>query len=357
MAITSTASLNLPTAPSWWTGVRLLKERRTSALIGSNTLTAVGGGMQMLLHGWLAVSWGHSPFFLGIYAVARLAPKILLTVPAGIVCDRFPRARILLAARAGYAIASLLPLVGLVAPAPMAWLLAAAVLAGAIHAFDLSSARCVMGDMIDPEDMHAAVALNRVGSHIASLAGPAVAFVLISGPGTVAALSVSAALLLGASLAVLPLRSIVPAACDGRLNAATGGFFRYLRSSPITLILVLAGVAPAFIDKSVALLLPSVSGGGGGTVSMALIAPEVGALVAMCALAVAPVRLGSNALIAAAVLYALFISVASMNSHEAEALVITLGLAGMASAALSATTHARLQRTVPSEMRGRVFAM
>jgi hypothetical protein len=90
---------------------------------------------------------------------------------------------------------------------------------------------------------------------------------------------------------------------------------------------------------------------------MALIAPEVGALAAACVLALAPIRLGVKALIVAAVLYAGFICVASLNSHQAEALVIALGLAGMASAALGTSTHASLQRAVPAEMRGRVFAM
>lgn len=337
--------------------MRLLRQRRIATLLGSNALTSIGGGMQLLLHGWLAVAWGHSPVFLLIFAAARIGPKILFTVPAGIVCDRVPRARILLIARCGYAVASLLPLVGLFGRLPIAWLLAAAALAGTIHAFDLSSARCVMGDIVEPPQMHAAVALNRAGSHVASLAGPAVAFVLISGLGSAAALAVSAAFLLAGALAVVPLPATVPLVHDRRLNAATGGLVRYLRSSPTTIILVLAGIAPAFIDKAVALLLPSVSGGGGGTVSMALIAPEVGALMAMAVLAMAPVRLGPRELVGAAVLYALFISMASTHSHQAEALVITLGLAGMASAALSATTHARLQGTVPAEMRGRVFAM
>jgi MFS-type transporter involved in bile tolerance (Atg22 family) len=92
-------------------------------------------------------------------------------------------------------------------------------------------------------------------------------------------------------------------------------------------------------------------------VSLALIVPELGALAMASLLALAPVRLGMKALIGAAVLYTLFLSMASMRSHEAEALLIALGLAGMASAALSTTSQARLQRLVPAEMRGRVFAL
>lgn len=357
MAITHDVTSRPSTPGSWWAGARLLRQRRSAALIGSNTLSSVGGGMQLLLLGWLAIEWGHSAIFLGVFAACRIGPKILLTMPAGIVCDRMPRARVLFLSRCGYAMASLVPLVGLFGPLPIAWLLVGAMIAGAIHAFDLSAGRAAMGDIIEPEEMHAAVALNRAGSHVAALIGPAVAFVLISRVGSGVALGVSAVMLGASAMAITALPLTAPLLHDRRITAATSGFVGYLRSSPLTLVLVMAGIAPAFIDKAVALLLPSVAGGGDGTVSMALIAPEAGALAAALVLAMAPVRLGLKALIAAAVLYAGFICMASLGSHEAEALVIALGFAGMASAALSATTHARLQGVVPAEMRGRVFAM
>lgn len=313
--------------------------------------------MQLLLHGWLAVEWGHSPLFLAIFAVARIVPKIVLTVPAGIICDRVPRTRVLFGARIGYALASLLPLLGLIAPMPMAWLLAGVVLAGAIHAFDLSSSRAVFGDIIDRDDLHAAAALNRAGFHIASLVGPALAFVLISGVGSGAALTVSATMLGAGALAVLPLHTGVVAVRNGAVAAASGGLLRYLKESPVAVLLIAAGIVPTFIDKAVALLLPSVAHGGGGTVSMALIAPELGALVMASVLAIAPIRLGAKVLIGTAMVYAVLIFTASTHAHEAEALVMALGLAGMASAALNTTTYANLQRLVPAEMRGRVFAV
>jgi MFS family permease len=313
--------------------------------------------MQLLLQGWLAVAWGHSPAFLGIFLAARLIPKILLTVPAGTICDRFSRPSILIAARAGYAVASLVPLVGLLAPGAIVWLLAGVALAGAIHAFDLSSSGAMFGDVVDRDDIDAAVALNRAGSHVAALTGPVVAFVLISGVGSAAALAVSAGIIAASALAALPLLGIKQSAREERAGVgAAAGLFRYLRESPMTGVLILVGIAPAFIDKGVALLMPSIARGG-GTVSLALIAPEVGALAMASLLALAPIRLGMKALIATAVLYAVFLSVASVRSHEAEALLLALGLAGMASAALGTASQAWLQRLVPVEMRGRVFAL
>lgn len=349
--------LGTPDQLAWWTGLRLLRQRLSGLLIGSNMASSLGGGMQLLLHGWLAVSWGHNALFLAIFAVARVLPKIALTVPAGIICDRLPRTRVMAAARAGYAVASLVPLVGLVGPMPIAWLMAGVVLAGTIHAFDLSSSRAALGDIVPREDLHAAVAINKAASQVSALIGPAIAFALMSWAGAGTALTLSAVLLLAGAFAIMPVPSFAHALSGRCDQVTTGNLFRYLRESPAAVTLIIAGIVPTFIDKVVALLLPSVSGGGDGTVSMALVAPELGALIGAAVLAVAPIRLGVHALVGLGALYAALIAVATLQSQQAEALVLALAFAGMASAAVNTTTHARLQHIVPAEMRGRVFAM
>lgn len=354
---TTFTELSSPAVLSWWSGIRLLRQRYPALLIGSNAVSSAGGAMQLLLHGWLAVAWGGSPLFLLLFAAARLAPKIILTVPAGVICDMIPRKRIMLAARIGYTAASLLPLVGLTGQMPMVWLFSGVILAGAIHAFDLSSSRAVFGDVIDRDDMLAAVAVNRAGSHVSSLLGPAVAFLLISRVGAGAALGVSAFLLATAALALVPLPRIHQLCGDREIKESAHGLFRYLRQTPTALILVLAGIIPAFVDKAVVLLLPSIAEGGDATMSMALMAPEAGALVAAAVLAFTPVHPGVRSLIAGALLYALFLALASTQSHQAAALVVALGFAGMASAGIGMTAHGHLQRLVPADMRGRVFAV
>src|SRR4029077_19888816 len=95
------------------------QNRERIELVTSNALAAMGGRMQLLLHGWLIVAWGHSLLFLIAFAAARFLPKLVLTVPAGLICDRFPRARVLAAARLGGAAACLLPPAGYALPPPL----------------------------------------------------------------------------------------------------------------------------------------------------------------------------------------------------------------------------------------------
>ncbi|MHB8375501.1 MAG: MFS transporter [Dehalococcoidia bacterium] len=342
--------------PEWWAGMGLLRHPPLAALITSNTLMSLGGGMQLLLHGWLAVSWGGSLWMLVAFAASRMVPKVLLTIPAGVLCDRLPRARLLGLTRGVDVAASLLPLVGFVAPMPLLWVLAGSSIAGAVHAFDLPAGRGAMADMTEPTDLHAAVALNSAGHQAAALLGPALAFGLASWPGRPAALAVSALVLAGAALVS---RAVPSAARPDRAHGtrrAPASFVRYLISTPPVLLLIVASAAPGVVDRAIALILPSAAGSG-GSVGFALVAPEVGALLAAAVLAVAPVRLGAAAVLAGILLYAGLIVVASQNTREAQMLVLTLGVAGMARLIVNATAQARLQYVVPAEVRGRVFAV
>jgi hypothetical protein len=211
--------------------------------------------------------------------------------------------------------------------------------------------------MIDRDDMYAAVALNRAGYQMTALLGPPAAFLLITGSGSAIALCASAVLLTGSAFLILPLPAFVHAVDGVRAGTAATGLLRYLKGSPVAVLLIVGGIVPTFIDKGVALLLPSLSDAGGGSVSMALIAPEVGALLAVGVLAVAPLRISSKALVGFGLLYAFLLCTATVRVDAIDVLVISLGLAGMASAVISTTTHAALQRLVPAEMRGRVFAV
>ncbi len=97
-------------------GVFLLRQKRYGALVGANTLTNLGCTMQQLIQGWLAVTWGHSILFLIPFALARILPKIALTIPAGSICDRMPRRTVLLCCRISNALTSALPLLGFLTP-------------------------------------------------------------------------------------------------------------------------------------------------------------------------------------------------------------------------------------------------
>jgi MFS family permease len=323
-------------------------------LIGANGLTAVAGFIQQMLMGWLSVAWGHSWLFLIAFAVARVLPKVALTLPAGIICDRTSRTKVLLLCRALNVVASLLPLVGFFAPLPMVWLMTGIALGGAIHAFDLPAGRAVLADVTEPEDLGHVIALNNGASHIAALVGPPAAFLL--GP---LGLFLSAALFLGASLLTLGLRgnAAAPTALpSASRRPALRELVDYLASAPKVSLLIALGLTPGLIDRIVTLLLPSITHGQ-GNVSLALLAPELGALAAALALSMLSYRFGLAAILACAGAYAALLALALHFSYQAELLVLGLALAGIAKLTFNTTSHAEIQAAVPANLRGRALAL
>ncbi len=339
-----------------WQGLRLLKERDQAALFFSNALTGLGTGMQVLVHGWLLIAWGHDAWLLAAFAVTRFLPKALLTVPAGVLCDRCPRAVVLVYARHTKAAASLLPLMAFFAPLPLFWILGASVVAGSAQVFETPAGRGILGDITPKSDLTASVALNAGAGHAAALVSPALAFVLVQAAGRPTALIASAVVLalsglVAASLPVLHgLRSRGP-------RSGVGGFLGYLRSTPAVLILLVALLLPAVVDKGVVLLLPSMSDSARAMVGLALVAPEIGALAAAGVMSLAPVRLNGRFLLFALLLYVCLMVNALRWSDTPMMLVGALMLAGMARLAFTVSVLSWVQHEVPADLRGRVLAI
>jgi MFS family permease len=339
-------------------GELILKRRRGigslrgqySILVASNTLTALGSAMQQLLQGWLAVAWGHSVLFLAVFAVFRILPKVVLTIPAGIICDRVPRVHVLLACRGMNVLASLLPLAGLVLPERIVWLLLAICLGGALHAFDLPAGRAVLGDVTEKEDLSSVISLSHGGAHLAALIGPPLAY-LLGPPGLLA----SAGFFFLASLLIVGLRSqpVIRSVPFQGSRTALSEFLKFTLRTPATSTLIVLGILPGLVDKGVPLLVPSVSSG--GVTSAALVAPELGAIIAAVTLSLLSVRLNLSAIRLAILGYALLLGMAFRFSYEPELLIAGLFAAGVTKLAFNTASQTQIQASVPPELRGRAL--
>jgi MFS family permease len=333
--------------------LRLLRQDRSQlTLVTSNSLAAVSGRMQLLLHGWLIVAWGNSLFLLAGYAVARYLPKIVLTVPAGLLCDHFERPRLLAASRWLSSIACLLPLAGFVSAHPLPWLVAGVVLSGCAAAFDQPARKATLGDITAREHIGPMVALNNGGDNMAALLGTMFAAVL-GPPGLVGAAGLLAA---GAILA----GSIKPAPREAGVAdeqwRGMAGFFRFMTVAPVVAFLICLAIAPLLLNKGVALALPSFDGSS-AFVALALIAPEVGGLAVAAALFLRPVNLPLAGMVASLVLYGTVLVVAIGVFPGSVLLVLGMALGGICQGVLDTTSQVRLQELVPAGLRGRVFAL
>ncbi|MFI5327765.1 MAG: MFS transporter, partial [Candidatus Rokuibacteriota bacterium] len=86
--------------------LRLLPDLR---YLGAGTLlNSVGMMGEMVVLGWLALELTDSPFVVGAAMGARALPLFFVGVPAGVIADRLPRQRLLIATGAGQALTAAL---------------------------------------------------------------------------------------------------------------------------------------------------------------------------------------------------------------------------------------------------------
>ncbi len=163
-----------------------LKQRNFAWYISGSTVALFGIWAQRLTIGWLTWELTHSGFWLGLMVFADLFPTVLLTPIAGVVADRVDRVKMSIVTQAlgmlqAFALAAL-TFTGLIDR----WsLLALMVFIGIVWAFNTAARLSMVPNLLEPQHVPAAIALDSTVFNIARFIGPALAGFLYDhvGPG------------------------------------------------------------------------------------------------------------------------------------------------------------------------------
>jgi MFS family permease len=168
-----------------------------------------GTWMQVTALGYLMFELTKSPAFLGYVGFASGVPTWIFMLYAGVVADRMSRRKLMIMTQTAMMtlafILAGLTFTGIVRP----WhIIVLAFLGGVTNAFDAPSRQAIVQDLVAPEDMTNAIALNSAMFNTATAVGPAVAGVTYAllGPAwcfTINGLSFSAVI---AALAAMKLK-------------------------------------------------------------------------------------------------------------------------------------------------------
>jgi MFS family permease len=202
-----------------------------------------------------------------VVSVASGLPMLLLSLIGGVVADRLPRRRVILASQAalglGAAALAILTLAGLL----QIWhLVALGAVQGTAIAFNMPARQAYIAEMVGPSLLRDAVALNNAGWNLARVVGPAVAGVLLAAPGVdIGGVFVGMAVIYGLvvmSVARLP-EGRGGEAADARGHPGRGSGWsqlveglRYIRSSPIVRALLGMALLSTFFGMPYQTLLP-----------------------------------------------------------------------------------------------------
>lgn len=249
-------------------------------LLAGTATSQVAGWMEQVARGWLVLELTHSPFQLGLFEFIRGFSGLAVSPVAGVLADRLDRRRLAAITQVTGAIIAII--VGLlVATGHIAlWhLYMTTAVAGIANAVNMPTRQVLVYDVVGPDHLSNAIALNSVTANVARIAAPSVGGVVIGAAGVAEAFYTQTAFLLLATAATLSLRTVTdsePVRVPIWQGLREGA--QYVRGDPTVLRLVLLNLIPAVLIYPYVGLMPVFADEvlGGGSAGYGLLLTGVG---------------------------------------------------------------------------------
>ena len=215
--------------------------------------------MQMVARGYLVYDITKSATLLGLVSAGSALPILGLSLIGGAIADRVERKRVIQITQGLNATAALV--VGLaIFTDNIEWyhLLAASIFQGGIWAFLMPARQALIPQLVGPEQLSNAIALNAAGMSATTLLSPALAGGLyaLAGPDVVYFVIAIMSVVAFAMTTMVPRTGVGHA---GRRNDMVGDIaegLRYILRSPIVLVLLVIGLATTLLAMPVRFLMP-----------------------------------------------------------------------------------------------------
>jgi MFS family permease len=320
--------------------------------------------MYQVCVGWLALQLMDSPLFVGLTGFAGGIPLLVVSLPAGVMIDRYNRRTVLLMAQfAVMALAGVFAvLVGTGAIAPWSTLVLVAAY-GTAMSFIFPTRTTIVTMLVERKDLANAVALNAAAQNACRVTGPALAGVLIAVIGVAGTFAVAALLQILALAATLRLPPSTPVGSTrgGSVWASLTLGLRIVARDAFLSSMILLAVATNVLVMPYITMMPVFARDvlDIGSTGLGLLLASTGLGTVAGALAVAASRrLGSwsQAQVVTAATFAALVLVFALTRNLPLAVVLLFAAGGM-SAAFMAITQTALQLRVDDDVRGRVLSI
>ena len=327
-------------------------------------VSLIGTWMQQMALAWLVYQLTNSALLLGIIGGIGSLPMALFSLLGGVVADRVNKRRILLVTQSTMMLLAFV-LAGLTGAGWVStWQVAVlAALSGTTMAFDMPARQAFLVEMVGPEDLMNAIALNSSIFNSARIIGPAVAGILVARLGPAWCFFVNGLSFLAVIVGLLlmrfqprPARTRVRGIVEDSLEG-----LRYVRTNRTVLgLLALLAVFSVF-GWSYNVLMPvfarDILHAGAQGLGLLMTSSGVGALVGallVASLGEYPRRerflFGGGFLLSAAAAGFAF----SRMLHLSMAILAIGGLGGVA---MMSVANTLIQTSVPDHVRGRVMGV
>ena len=300
--------------------------------------------------------------WLGIVGLAASLPTIALTVPAGVVADRYEHRSIMVISQSLTALLTFALAIGIVLESIDVWMLMAwAIVVGALAALGTPAQQAILPRLIDMRAMPSAVALTSSVWNTMRIVGPGAAGVLIAALGIGEAFFVAAA---GSALSTVLIATLRLEPLERERGQEQGGMLvgiRYIAGNRLFLAIIGLSFFTSIFGMSYQTLLPIfaeeiLDSGARGFGFMHMAAGCGGLLGTLAIIKIGARRQAGTIMLASAGLFGVFIALFA-GSRGLELSLALLFCAGFASSLYLNLGMTLLQMFVPDELRGRVMGV
>jgi len=240
--------------------LRLLPDLR---YLGASTLlNSVGMMGELVVLGWLALELTDSPFLVGAAMGARALPLFFVGVPAGVIADRLPRQRLLVATGAGQAlVTALMGALVLSGTVSLVHLVLLTFVVGVMRGLEHAARQSYAHDVVGAGGLVSGLAVLGVSMRAGWLLGSLGTGALIARYGSGHAYLFVAVAYLAGGLAMLPARAVTPegpARVDSMWQGITG-FVDAVNRDRMLLILMMLTAGAEVLGFAHQALLPSLA--------------------------------------------------------------------------------------------------
>jgi MFS family permease len=244
-------------SPGPW---RPLRNSTFRNLLASNLVSDIGTFMQSVGAAWLMSSLTNSPLYIALIQTATALPFFVLALPAGSLGDIFDRRKLILGTETWMLGVAVVLTVATFSGVMTPWLLLLLTFGLSIgDAVESPSWRAIFPELVNKDDLPAALALNGIEFNLARALGPGLGGFIVAAVGVGAAFCFNAFSFLGviaviaqwkrpARKSTLPLETF---------RGATFAAARYVRYSPGIRTLLLRSAVLIFFTSSFWALLPT----------------------------------------------------------------------------------------------------
>ncbi len=323
-----------------------------------------GMQMQMLARGYLVYDLTGSASLLGFVSAGMAIPMLFLAPVGGAVADRVERKRLIQVGQ--LIVAALAVIIGVtISTGWVQWyyLMAASILQGAVWTFMMPARQAIIPQIVGPERIGNAMAINAAGMSAMTLLAPAVAGGLYAlvGPDKVYFI-IGGMSLLSVVLTTLvpkPQRNAAPSRNRDMLKDIGAGMV-YIKGNSMVMVLLIMGLATTLLASPFRMLLPVfvVDIYNRGPDSMGLLVAIMGGGSLVGSLAIAALgnwRRGMLLILGSFVSGGALLLIAAFPLYYAAAVIMVL--VGLGDAGRRTINMGLIMEVVEDQYRGRVMSV